>query len=170
MTAQMVREVAELLALVVSWATTTTLYFAIVMVDERRLSPAQLERAWPVASRNSAIVAFGPIAILVHFIKTRAVPPARAARMFGGFLVGAVSVVAVGFLTELVTDGVMIALQPAAPALSRFLDESSQTVTVACQLVLAVSVLGAVAISVRRDVQDVPPLDPQASAAIKDPP
>jgi hypothetical protein len=165
-----VKELVSLLELVVSWAATTALYFAIVMLDERRLSAAQLERAWPVASRNSAIVAFGPIAILVHFVKTRAVPPARALRMFGGLLVGAVSVVAVGFFTEIATDGAMLVLQPAAPALSRFLDESSQPVAVACQIVLALSVLASVAITVRRDAEDAPPLDPRASVAIKDRP
>lgn len=39
--------------------------------DERRLSPEQLDRAWPLSTRLAAAVAFGPLCIPVHFWRTR---------------------------------------------------------------------------------------------------
>lgn len=61
-------EVAELL---VSWAVTTALSFAVVLADERWMSEARREQAWPAASRDAAIVAFGPLALPFHFARTR---------------------------------------------------------------------------------------------------
>ena len=43
----------------------------IVRRDMRRLPPAQLARAWNDATIWSAVVAFGPVALVVHFTKTR---------------------------------------------------------------------------------------------------
>ena len=43
----------------------------IVHRDLRRRPPEQLERAWNDASFWAAIVAFGPLCIPIHFIKTR---------------------------------------------------------------------------------------------------
>lgn len=57
--------------LIVSWIVTTALTFAIIMLDERWMSAERLERAWPPTSRDAAIVAFGPLALLVHFPRTR---------------------------------------------------------------------------------------------------
>ena len=57
--------------LVVSWLVTTALTFAIIIFDERRMSPERLERAWPPSSRDAAIIAFGPLALLIHFLRTR---------------------------------------------------------------------------------------------------
>jgi hypothetical protein len=57
--------------LALSWIVTTALTFAVVLLDERWMSEANLERAWPPSSRDAAIVAFGPLAILVHFLRTR---------------------------------------------------------------------------------------------------
>lgn len=54
-----------------SWGMTTLLTFIAVTVDERFLREDRLERAWLPSSRNAAILAFGPLAIPVHFAKTR---------------------------------------------------------------------------------------------------
>jgi hypothetical protein len=43
----------------------------LLRFDEHRLSPAMLERAWPRASFWSAVVAFGPLCLPVHFVRTR---------------------------------------------------------------------------------------------------
>lgn len=60
----------EIRELVVSWVVTTALCFAVVIAHERRMSAERLERAWPPASRDAAIVAFGPLALPFHFAKT----------------------------------------------------------------------------------------------------
>ncbi len=61
----------EFVDLVASWVLTTVAIFWIVREDERRLSPHRLNRAWPLASRLSAIVVFGVFALPVHFWRTR---------------------------------------------------------------------------------------------------
>lgn len=61
----------ELLVLLLSWIVTNLASFAIVILDERHLSSARLERAWPRSSRDAAIIAFGPLAVPVHFVRTR---------------------------------------------------------------------------------------------------
>ncbi|HEX7671266.1 MAG TPA: hypothetical protein VF395_16845 [Polyangiaceae bacterium] len=43
----------------------------VVRRDMRKLSPEGLARAWNSASFWSAIVAFGPLSIPVHFVRTR---------------------------------------------------------------------------------------------------
>lgn len=48
--------------------------------DERRLPEGMLARAWPQASFWSAVVAFGPLCLPVHFVRTR--------RSVMGFLLG----------------------------------------------------------------------------------
>ena len=58
-------------SLVLSWIVTTALLFAVVILDERRLPPEQLERAWPPSSRTAALVAFGILALPIHFMRTR---------------------------------------------------------------------------------------------------
>jgi hypothetical protein len=62
---------AQVIELLVSWIVTNALTFAVVLVDERRLSEERLERAWTPASRNAAIVGFGLLALPFHFAKTR---------------------------------------------------------------------------------------------------
>ncbi len=62
---------AQVIELVISWVVTTVLTFGLVMVDERRLSDEQLERAWLPPSRNVALVYFGILALPFHFAKTR---------------------------------------------------------------------------------------------------
>ncbi len=43
----------------------------LVQLDERRLSPAELERAWPRASFLIAVVLFAPWCLPIHFVRTR---------------------------------------------------------------------------------------------------
>jgi hypothetical protein len=62
--------VSEITELLVSWALTTALSFAVVLGHERFMSEERLERAWPPASRAAALVAFGPLALPFHFAKT----------------------------------------------------------------------------------------------------
>ena len=63
---------AEVIELLVSWLVANALTFLVVILDERRiLKEEQLERAWPPASRNAAIIAFGLLALPFHFAKTR---------------------------------------------------------------------------------------------------
>lgn len=43
----------------------------ILSWDTKRLTPQELERSWNDASRWSAVVAFGPLSLIVHAVKTR---------------------------------------------------------------------------------------------------
>ncbi len=57
--------------LLLSWVVTTALLFVLVIADERRMSEERLERAWPPASRDAAVVALGILALPFHFARTR---------------------------------------------------------------------------------------------------
>jgi hypothetical protein len=59
----------------------------VIRRDMRRAPPARLARSWNDASFWSAVVAFGPLSIPVHFVRTR--------RSFVGLLVGLVAMAAV---------------------------------------------------------------------------
>ena len=59
----------------------------LVHWDEKRLSKLELSRAWPQASFWIAVVAFGPLSLPVHFLRTR--------RSLLGFLLGVLGLVAV---------------------------------------------------------------------------
>jgi len=61
----------EILELFVPWAVSLLAIFALLGWDESRLSPTQLSRAWPPATRTLAVVVFGAIALPVHFGRTR---------------------------------------------------------------------------------------------------
>lgn len=98
----------EVLMLVLSWAITTALTFAVVIVDERRMSAERLERAWPPASRDAAIVAFGPLALPVHFMKTRG--HLRSARGLLGLVLGLVMGLVALFLVAIVSGLVLEAV------------------------------------------------------------
>jgi hypothetical protein len=68
----MLRELGPILELLLSWLITNALTFVVVILDERYLlKGVRLERAWIPSSRDAAIIAFGVLAIPVHFIKTR---------------------------------------------------------------------------------------------------
>jgi len=62
------RDVAEI---IVPWVFLTIALFALVDWDESRLSPKQLERAWPPASRTLALVYFALLSLPLHFWRTR---------------------------------------------------------------------------------------------------
>jgi hypothetical protein len=62
---------AELFDLLVGWTVGAGATYAILAFDERRMTPAQRERAWPVATRRIAIFVLGPLSLVVHFVKTR---------------------------------------------------------------------------------------------------
>jgi hypothetical protein len=64
----------------------------VVRHDMRRLPPDRYARAWNVASFWSAVVAFGPLSIPVHFARTR--------RSVLGFLQGWLWAIAVLFVLE----------------------------------------------------------------------
>lgn len=43
----------------------------VVTWDERRLSADRLDRAWPTSTKLAAALGFGPLALPVHFWRTR---------------------------------------------------------------------------------------------------
>ncbi|MEO8903061.1 MAG: hypothetical protein ABI488_13385 [Polyangiaceae bacterium] len=62
---------SEVFILVLSFVLNGALPYFIVRYDLRRLSEQRLARAWPPASFLSAVFAFGPLSLPVHFTKTR---------------------------------------------------------------------------------------------------
>ena len=62
---------SEILVVALSLTLNALLPYLIVRRDLRRLSGERLARAWTDASFLSAMVAFGPLALPVHFSKTR---------------------------------------------------------------------------------------------------
>jgi hypothetical protein len=93
--------VDEVARLVVSWGITTALIFVIVLRDEKRLPPEKIDRAWPPASRASAVIAFGVLCLPVYFGRTR--------RSFGGVLLGVGWLVALSVLDVVVEALVLLA-------------------------------------------------------------
>jgi len=75
--------VFDVLVVALSLVLNALLPYWIVRFDLRRLSPERLARAWTDASFLSAVVAFGPFSLLVHFTKTR--------RSLLGFILGFVA-------------------------------------------------------------------------------
>jgi hypothetical protein len=69
----------------------------IVRYDVARLTGEQLARAWPEASLWSAVVAFGPLCLPVHFIRTR--------RNWAGVDLGIAALVAAVVLISLPVEG-----------------------------------------------------------------
>jgi len=63
--------VFEALIVTVSLIMNALLPYWIVRFDLRRLSGERLARAWTDASFLSAVIAFGPISLPIHFAKTR---------------------------------------------------------------------------------------------------
>lgn len=102
----------EVVLLLVSWALTTGLSFAAVIVDERRLDADALARAWPPASRDAALIAFGFLAVPLHFLRTRGdLRSARGLlRKALGLGLGLVATAAVVLASSLVTEALAWAL------------------------------------------------------------
>ena len=69
----------------------------VVRRDLRRLNADQLARTWNVASFWTAVVAFGPLCLPVHFAKAR--------RSLSGLGLGMLWMVAVSALISLVAEG-----------------------------------------------------------------
>lgn len=70
----------EVLELSLQLALGVALPLWIIRRDNRRAPAAVLQRSWNDASLWSAVVAFGPLSLLVHF--------ARSRRSLSGFLLG----------------------------------------------------------------------------------
>ena len=94
----------EVVILVVSFAVVVTASVLVVRWDERRLDEERLERAWPPASRDNALIGLsmlgapivGLFAVWFHFFRTRSQamwPPWRWSPK--GFLLGLLAVVVV---------------------------------------------------------------------------
>jgi hypothetical protein len=98
--------------LVFSWLLTTALAFVVILLDERRMSEDKLERAWPPSSRDAALVAFGILALPIHFIKTRG--HLRSVRgVLGyplGFAMGVIALLIVAFVSGLLLEGIAYVL------------------------------------------------------------
>jgi hypothetical protein len=80
-----------------------------VILDERKiLSESQLERAWPPTSRDAAIVAFGVLALPVHFVKTRGhLGSLRGVLGYPlGLALGVLAILVVAFASGLVLDAI----------------------------------------------------------------
>lgn len=61
----------EALIVALSLVMNALLPYWIVRFDLRRLSAERLARAWTHASFLSAVIAFGPFSLPIHFAKTR---------------------------------------------------------------------------------------------------
>ncbi len=85
---------SEVVLFVLGWIVSTATTFGILILDERSMGDALLERAWPPVSRNAAVCFFGPLALPVHFIRTR--------RNVVGILLGVGAVAIVAIVSELV--------------------------------------------------------------------
>ncbi|MFO0736257.1 MAG: hypothetical protein U0270_10265 [Labilithrix sp.] len=100
--------------LILSWIVTTALTFAIIMLDERWMSAERLERAWPPTSRDAAIIAFGPLALLLHFMRTRGSFVSRWKRLvFGvplGFGMGVVALLVVSIVGAVLVNVMLMIL------------------------------------------------------------
>jgi len=88
--------VVSVLAVVLDIVLGVVLTAWVVRRDTRRLSPERRARSWSDASFWSAVVAFGPLSIPVHFARTR--------RTVVGFLLGCGVMVLVLAVLELVGD------------------------------------------------------------------
>jgi hypothetical protein len=99
---------AEIIELVLSWMVTTALSFAVVLFDERRSPEERLERAWIPASRDAALIAFGILAVPIHFIKTRGDFKSLHGVLgkIGGLALGVSAFVVVALVSGLLMDGI----------------------------------------------------------------
>ncbi len=103
---------SEILLIVASWVITTALTFAVVLLDERRLSDDKLERAWIPTSRTVALVWLGVLALPFHFAKTRGDwrSLGSAARRLGGFVAGVAISVLVLVVSSAILEGTAFVL------------------------------------------------------------
>jgi hypothetical protein len=101
----------EVVIMIASAATLITLSSLVVRFDERRLGEERLERAWPPASRDNALIGLGmllsPLLTLVgvwfHFFRTRSRalwPPSRWSPR--GWLLGLACVIGILIVNAIV--------------------------------------------------------------------
>lgn len=94
----------EVVILIVSCTVLVTASVLVVKRDERRLSEERLERAWPAASRDNALIGLallgaplvGLFGVWFHFFRTRSAalwPPTRWSPL--GFVLGLAWVLAI---------------------------------------------------------------------------
>lgn len=101
----------KVVVLVVVWVLVMVLSSIVVRRDERRLDREHLERAWPPASRDSALIGLSLLlsplltlfAVAYHFARTRRFRPK-------GLLLGIGWTIAILVCIELVATGVAIAI------------------------------------------------------------
>jgi hypothetical protein len=70
--------------------------------DFSRLPPERLDSAWPTSSMWSALVAFGPLCLPFHFVKTR--------RSLWGLAIGVAWMAGALFVIGLVSTGLELVL------------------------------------------------------------
>jgi hypothetical protein len=96
---------------------TTALTFLVIRLHERWMSEERLERAWPPASRDAAIILCGLFALPFHFART--LGNLRSASGVGmvvaGFALGLGAAFVVAFASELLVEGIAWALGISIP-------------------------------------------------------
>ncbi len=75
------QDLADVLSVAFSFFGNAAMAFAIVRWDEGRLTPEQLERAWPESTRLAACVVFSPFCLITHFRRTRTRRGSRAVKL-----------------------------------------------------------------------------------------
>ncbi|HVJ21626.1 MAG TPA: hypothetical protein VM686_39750 [Polyangiaceae bacterium] len=93
----------DVLEVVVQMVLNIALPASLIRWDEKRLSELQLSRAWPLASFWIAVVAFGPLCLPFHFVRTR--------RSLLGLLWGVLALV-LAILAGALVAGLLGALRP----------------------------------------------------------
>jgi hypothetical protein len=94
---------ADIVLLAVQMALSIVVPWWVLRRDLARLPPHELDRSWNDASFWSAVVAFGPLCLPVHFIKTR--------RSLRGVLLGVFWMVAASAAIALPTSALESALE-----------------------------------------------------------
>ena len=98
---------AEIVEILVTWAATIALLFALLRWDERRLTEEELAGAWPPATKLIAVVVIGIFCLPIHFTRTRRRPgaslAARMRRRLFGFLIGVACTVVLAVLSTIVS-------------------------------------------------------------------
>lgn len=94
--------VALLMSFMALGLTLTPVAVLVTRHDQRRVTPDLVERAWPPASRAAAIIAFGQLAVWVHFWKTRKFGVRGFALGFFWAVAVSLPALAIGFLLDLI--------------------------------------------------------------------
>lgn len=122
---------SDVVAILASWVLTTSAVFLVLRLDERRMTPAERERAWPSTSRVAAAVVFGVVCLPIHFGRTR--------RGAAGVAIGVGVMCVVGLFASI-------------PDLMLELDVIDLRTSAILETILAVSVLG-ILLYVRKSIE-----------------